>query len=228
MRAWVYAQRVALLLLPVVAFWYGGFGWQGVFVALVPFGLAGVFWFNLRFPILVDLLAMVFAIAAAAAAQDGTWPAAIALALLAGCVKETSPVFAALYAWNPILLVGLAAPAIRHLFRQGDDVLDEENRWVLDHPFKASWKYHKDLKPLPLVWVLPMGVLLLASVNPTLQVAAVVLVAYAQCAVATDSARLYQWCWPVLAVAVCEQVPRSWWLVLIVVHLANPFKGHGG
>jgi hypothetical protein len=227
-RNWTYVQRVALALLPVVAFWYGGFGWKGLFVAAMPLGLAGVVWFNLRFPVLVDLPAMVLAIAAAAAWQDGLWPAAIALALCAGMVKESGPVFAAVYAWNPVLLVGLLAPAARAFVKSGPDVLDAENAWILAHPLRASWKYHKGLRPLPLVWVLPLGVLLCAAVEPSWQVAVAVLLAYGQCAVATDSARLYQWCWPVLAVAVTDVTPRAWWLFLVIVHLANPFKGHGG
>ena len=49
---------------------------------------------------------------------------------------------------------------------------------------------------------------------------------YGQLAVATDSVRLYQWAWPVLAAACVTVVPE--WLPLVALGVAfNPWKGDG-
>lgn len=223
---WRAVQLGAVGLVAVAGAWYGGFGWRGLFVAVFVFGCAGVIRFNLEHPVLVDLPAIAIALCAAAAWQDGLWPAAVLLVLVAGSVKETSPVFAALWAWSPLLLVGLIVPAVRHLMRAGPDVLDAENRWILDHPFAASRKYHAGLWS-PLVWIWPWGVGLVALADLSPQLVATVAVAYAQCAMATDSVRLYQWAWPVVAVAAAGAVPAAWLVPLAVMHLASPFKGQG-
>lgn len=139
---WRAVQVASLAGLVVAAWWYGGTGWRGLFVASCAVGCAGVWKFNRKHPVLVDLPAMCIGLFAAAAAQHGLWWLAIPLVIVAGCVKETTPVFAALWAWSPVLCIGLVPPAFRALQRAGDDVLDAENAWILRHPIQASRKYH--------------------------------------------------------------------------------------
>jgi hypothetical protein len=224
-RRWRTVRTVSLVGLLPAAAWYGGVGWKGVFCAAFVVGLAGVWAFNWKWPILVDAPAMFLALLAAACAQHGYWWAALPLALLAGCTKETAPVFAAVWAWSPIPLIGLAAPAIRSLWRSGDDVLDERNAQILKHPFRAGYAFHRDLSLA--AWVLPWGVGIVALANLSWPLAAVLVLAYAQCAMATDTMRLIQWAWPVVALSTAEAVPTKWLLPLIVLHLANPFRGDG-
>lgn len=223
---WRAMRLVSLAAVCSAAFLYGGTGWRGLFVAVFPIGCAGVWRIHWDHPILIDLPAMAVALWAAVCADRGWWIPAVVLAVLAGTIKETSPVFAALWAWNPILLVGLAAPAVRHLQHAGPDVLDDENRWILDHPVRASWKYHRGLPAI--LWVLPWGAGLAALAHLSWSLTVTVLVAYAQCAIATDTVRLYQWAWPTVAVAVSIVVAPAWLLPLAVLHLSNPYASRGG
>ena len=220
-RRWQAASYTTAVMFCALVGVYTGSWWA---VAL-PAGCAGAIRVNIKNPVLVDLPAMTLALASAVCVQQHLWLLAIAFACIAGMTKETAPVFAALYAWHPIGLVGLLPVAIRHLQRPGPDVLDTENRWILEHPIRASWKYHK---PLPAwAWVLPWGACLAGLGSPSWPLAATLAVAYAQCVLATDTVRLYQWALPALAVAAVDTVPARWWPVLIAVHLTNPFRTDG-
>lgn len=225
---WSRVTRGALFACVPLAFLYVGGGYRGLAAAGCVIGLSGVWHFNRRFPVLVDATGMAIALASAVCVQHGLWPLGIALALIGGCVRETSPVFAALYAWNPLALIGLLAPAVRHLQREGPDVLDAENRWILDHVVKSAIKYHKtDRVPL-FAWVLPWGGALVALSNFSPQLAVTMIVAYAQCLVATDTVRLFMWCWPVVLLAAVHAVPIAWLPVLVALTIANPFATEGG
>lgn len=190
-------------------------------VAFLP-GIA----FSWRHPVLVDATGMA-ATLAAAVVFPWCWPAALVLVLVAGCVRETAPVWAAVYAWNPLLLVGLVPVAVRWLMRQGDDVLDAENRWIIDHPWQASRKYHAGQWLNPFLMVTPWGPLLIGLGSLDVQLAAALAVGYGQLAVATDSVRLFQWAAPVLALATTRVVP-AWALPFVAIGVIfNPWKGSG-
>lgn len=195
-------------------------------VGMFAFAVPGVAKITKKFPVLVDPAAMAFALWSAAALQHGYWPIGIVLALLAGTAKESAPVFAAAYAWNPLGLIGLVAPAIRHLFKEGEDVLDEENKWILAHPFKASIKYHKAVPPW--VYVFPWGGLLAGFVGPySWQLLITIMLAYGMVAMATDTVRLYQWAWPMVAWQAFIAFGPNWMFLLFVLTLVNPFATDG-
>ncbi len=72
------------------------------------FGSLPGFWFVATRPTTVDGPAMLLAFSASLLFPEH--PAlAVALSCLSGWIHERGPVFAALYAWNPVLLVGLGA-----------------------------------------------------------------------------------------------------------------------
>ena len=84
--------------------------WLGQWVAsaelrvvggLLVCGLAGVWRIHLRWPVLVDAPAMTWALGSAVAFQHHQPVAGVAIALVAGCTKESAPVFAACYACAP-------------------------------------------------------------------------------------------------------------------------------
>lgn len=221
---WIWAGRISMVAVGFLAV-----GYCHTWYALpVPLALSGLN-LNLRLPILVDLPAMALALGAAVAMQHGLWPLAIVLSLLAGATKETSPVFAALWAWNPVLLVGLLAPAARMLVPAGEDTASAGGPIAdaLTHPWRSSQDAHAGQWLNSLLWLAPWGPLLIGASRPSWQVGAVLLVAYGQCAVATDSIRLYQWAWPVLLARTFEVTPSKWWLLVVVLAYANPFKGSG-
>lgn len=222
---WRAVRTVSLLGLPAAAFWYGGTGWRGLFVAALATGCAGIWKFAWDHPVLVDAPALTLAVVSAGAAVHHWWWLCVITACLAGMTKETSPLFAALFAWSPLPLIGFLPVCVRAVMRSGPDVLDEENAWILAHPFRASRKYHAGFPPA--AWILPWGVCLMGLGHPSWQLAAVLAAAYAQCVVATDTVRLYQWAYPMLAVAASQTVDPRWFLPLIALHVANPFAGSG-
>jgi hypothetical protein len=190
-------------------------------VAFLP-GVA----FSVRHPVLVDAFGMALALGAALMLSV-CWPIAIVLALLAGCTRETAPIWAAVYAWNPLLLVGLVPVGVRWLMRSGPDVLDPKNAWILQHPIKASIEFHAGRWTDPLLMVLPWGGLLAGITAFTTQTLVAVGLGYSQLLVATDAVRLYQWAAPVLALAAVAAVP-AWALPIVALTVIfNPWKGPG-
>lgn len=219
-RRWTVVSRASVVAIGALVAVYAGSPWMAC-VAFLP----GI-WFNWRHPVLVDATGMAAALAAAVV-WPHCWPAALALVLIAGCVRETAPVWSAIYAWNPILLVGLVPVAVRWLMRQGDDVLDAENRWILDHPIRASLKYHAGAWLDPFTMVTPWGALLVGIGALSAQLEVAIAVAYGQLLVATDSVRLFQWAAPVLALAAVNAVP-AWALPFVALGVVfNPWKGSG-
>ena len=204
-------------------------GWQGIAAAALVLALPSVR-FNLTHVVLVDMAALGLATASAALMVHGWIIPAIILALLAGAAKETAPIFAALFAWNPLLLVGLAVPAIVKLIRTpGTDVLNEpEHAWILAHPIQAGRKYHHRMviDAMPIL-VTPWGACILALGAPSIQLAATLTAGYAQLLVATDTVRLYQWSAPVVAIAATSAVDPRWWPLMVIVTLFNPLRGDG-
>ncbi|MGZ4766824.1 MAG: hypothetical protein ACXV6M_14320 [Ilumatobacteraceae bacterium] len=224
---WRWMNQISTIgLLPLI-YWFIG-GWRGIAAGAMVTGLAGVWKFNRKHIILVDAPGMFCALLAADLFRHHLWPLGIAVALVGGCVRETSPVMAALYAWNPLALIGLAPAAVRHLQREGPDVLDAENRWILDHVFRASIKYHRRLPNIVPLLILPWGGALVALSNYSPQLALTAAVAYGQLLIATDTVRLYQWCFPVVLLAAVHAVPMAWLPLLVVLTIANPFASEGG
>lgn len=228
LKRWLAVGHGALIALIPLAYLYAGGHELGLAVAAVPPALAGVWAINRRFPILIDAPAMALALGAAVAAHHHLWPLVIVLALAAGATKETAPVFAAVYAWSWLPLVGLVAVAARALQRSGPDTIpDGPAHDALEHPIIEARKAHTGTFRNPAVWTLPWGALLVGLCQPTWQVAACAALAYGQCAVATDRVRLYQWAWPVVAVQTFAVIPRAWWLFLVVVMYAHPWHTDG-
>lgn len=222
---WRAVQVATTVGLIPAGWWYGGFGWRGLFVGLSVVGLAGVWNVAWRFPVLVDAPAMCVALIAAAVLPTSV-PAAVLVACVAGMMKESAPLFAALWAWSPWPLVALLFPALRACQRPGDDVLDAENAWILRHPWRASRKCHAGQWFDTQLWVAPWGALL-AGVTATPQTIITLVAAYGQTLIATDTVRLYMWAWPVLAAGAADRIPTSWLLPVLLIHLANPAKGDG-
>lgn len=142
-RRYGLAAAVAFLALPMVRTWYR--------IGVTP-DAAGFLW--------------------ALAACDGPWYYRAGAALLAGATRETAPVFAALWSWSPIPLVGLLAVP---WWRGGAGA----TRW-----HRPAWS------------IAPWG-FLPAVATFDLRTAVTVLVGYLQCLIASDGARLYQWAAPV-------------------------------
>lgn len=216
---WIVVSKASVLALAPLAWAYTGSVWMACIATLPAVRIA---WHR---PVLVDIPAMALALAAAV-----LWPifppAAIAVVLVAACVKESTPVFAALYAWNPLLLVGLIPVAIRWLQKQGPDVSVVENDQCIAHPWRTGYQWHAHRLLEPQLMILPWGGLLAALGAVDWQLAATVAVAYAQLAVATDTVRLYQWAAPVVALAAVNAVPAEWLPLVAAFTVWNPWRGN--
>lgn len=223
---WWWTMRVSFVVSCALAWVYTG-AWAA---ALVPLGLAGMTVY-LRAPVLVDLPAQTYALLAAVTMRThGPWPTivgAVFISLVSGTCKETAPLFAAAYAWSPWPLLGLCAPLVRAWRSKAEPAPTDDSAAsrALRAPIRTALEVRRRQ---PFLWyVLPWGVLVVGLAHMTPQLAVVLALAYGQLLVATDLVRLYQWAWPTLALCTFEAVPRRWWLLLIVLHLASPHKGEG-
>jgi hypothetical protein len=200
-------------------------------------GLASVLFLGLpwvRFcagaPILVDMPALACAVLAAV-----LWPvspfAALCFAFAGAYISERVPVWAAVFACSPFLLLALAIPLWNHFFWRDADV--DPNEPLADtllHPFKTGIEWHKDTWLDSTVMLLPWGMCLLAVLNPSWWLLLALVVGYAQLLVATDTVRLYQQAAPVVCISAAMAVPVElvWILPAIVgLHWFNPLKGDG-
>lgn len=197
--------------------------WQGVSAAVFVVCLAGVWGPLVVRPVGVDLPAMALTVTAVAAAETGWWPLAAALVVAAAATKETSPIWAALWAWHPAFLAALVVPATVAVFNRAgmDDVTRTGAGGVLlrvhDHPVRTAWEHHQGKWRDPRM-VTQWGACLAAFYQPTWQTAAVVAAAYTQLVVATDTYRLvHTAAGPFLAVCAAQTVPTAWLAVAVVV-----------
>lgn len=224
--SWVVATVGVGLLAPT---------WQtGMAAALMFCWLPGIR-YNLARPILVDLPAMALALVAAVLAKHGQTELAILVSATSGACKESGPVFAAAYAWNPWLLVGLVAPLGRALVTRAGTVDDdplhlyrtalthEEHDWITTHPWRAGLS-REWMSPQ---MVAPWGAAVVAVSSMTWQLGACLALAYGQLLRTTDTVRLYQWAAPVVCIAAATAVPVAWLPVLVVLTVWNPLAGDG-
>lgn len=203
-------------------------GWARPATATVLLlGLPGILGPDVVNPVGVDLPATAVALctAAFAAAHNPHWVVAAAIcAAVAGSIKETAPVFAALWAWSPWPLIGLAAPAARWLWvrwrhLEGPDPLGPEFQHIARHPVRSALAAHQHIWRNGWVMLAPWGMCLVALWRPDWQTAAVLAVAYAQLIVATDTVRLlHHAAGPVLAIGAAQRLPADWLLLAAAAH----------
>lgn len=232
LRRWRISTLAHLLALPPLLTW-----WLSPWVAdtrlrvagaLLICGLPGVWRIHLRWPVHTDAAAMAWALGSAVAFQRHEPVLGMALALVAGAIKESAPVFAACFSWNLLPLAALAGPLVRALTaRVGADPLGQEH--VTSHPVTASRVHHLgrwfDARAMIAPW--GAGILApLASSSPvTAMLGVTALLGYAQLVVATDTARLYQWAAPAVILATVTVIPARWAVLVLVLHLFNPWAG---
>lgn len=214
-----------------VFWWFSAIvdGWQVPLAAsAVVVGLPGVFGPHVVRPVGVDLPAMALTAASAALWVNGIEPAALVVALVAASVKETSPVWLALWVWSPWPLIALVAPVVAAItLRPEMDQVTAQPilRRVHDHPVRSSMEHHAGQWRSGWVMVAPWGVCVLSLVDPSPQVVAVVVVAYAQLIVATDTTRLlHTAAGPVVALAAVGHIPTEWLMFAVVAHTMWWFK----
>lgn len=172
-------------------------------------------------PVGVDLPATAYTLLGVGSAAQGWWPlAAVNLALAAG-IKETAPVFAALWLWSPWPLLALVVPlAVGLVNKPGPDPLGPKFDAIAAHPIRSSLAAHHGRWRDGWLMVAPWGACLAALYAPTWQLVAALAVAYGVLLVATDTVRLYQHAaGPVMAATAAQVVPVKFLPLALVAHL---------
>jgi hypothetical protein len=177
-----------------MVWWAADLGWErAAAAAVLLLALPGVWGPQVVRPVGVDLPAMAVAIMAVACFEHGLWPVAVLLILVAASIKETAPVFAAVWAWHPIMLIGLIVPAVVWFVRkpQIDQVTAQPLlRRVYEHPVITAMEAHRGRWRDAWLMVAPWGATLAALYRPSWQTLLILVLAYAQLLVATDTVRL--------------------------------------
>lgn len=195
-------------------------GWPAaLLVAVLPGTTLGF-----KLPVLVDGVALGVAGLAAIHQPIATQ---ILLAIIAGCVSERAPVFAALWSWSPWPLVGLIVPAIRYLTSKPGPELSVLIGTYAGDALIKPWRIGLQRNWHEPWLITPWGGLLAALLYMDIHMALTLLVAYAQLFVATDNARLAQWSAPVLAIALARNLDWKICIVLALVTWFNPWRGDG-
>jgi len=220
-RWWV-VWALSWPILGVGVFFLADLGWErSLFAAVLVLALPGVWGPSVVRPVGVDLPAMALGACAAAAAVHGVWWAAIPLVCLAACIKESAPVWAALWAWHPALLVGLILVAFTAaVVKPGMDEITSrpDLAEIHAHPFRTALRARQWRDAW--VMVAPWGVCLAALYAPSWPLVAVLAVAHLQLLVATDTVRLvHTAAGPVAAIAAATVLPVAWLPLFAVAHV---------
>ncbi len=227
---WTLANALGIaasaILIVALATLLGATMWQGVLAAALFLLLPWVR-FCSRCPVLVDMPALALSLLSAVLFLSGYVVPSVMAVSVAALSSEKAPVWAALFAWHPVLLIGLLIPVLERLTSTpGRDAPGRPDAEVLTNPVRSAMKWHRGKWLDPRVMLLPWGACLLAVVNPSAQLTAVIAVAYAQLLVATDSVRLYQQAAPIVCIAAATALPLSFPLVaaVAIIHLTHPWR----
>ncbi len=156
--------------------------------------------FCANLPTTTDGPAMLLAWCSALALQRGQVALSVSCTLLSGAVHERSPVFAALYAWSPLPLVGLLVPLVVGLIKGAaapDRASPEVAERLVGHGLWGAIAAHRDyvdlLSPNGLVWSLRGLPLMAGYLGCSLQAWLCLGVAFASRIMGTDTSRFIMW-----------------------------------
>ena len=196
--------------------------WQvAVAAAVLLLALPGILGPVASIPVQVDLPATALTVTTVAFFEYGQPAAGVAVIVVAAAIRETAPVWAALWLWSLFPLMALAVPLVAwFVIKPGNGPLVERFQHITDHPILSSLEHHDGQWRDGWIMVAPWGICLAALVAPDWRLVVVLVVAYAQLLVATDTVRLYQHAaGPVMAVAAAQIVPVQWLLLAVVIHV---------
>lgn len=226
---WRVASVLGVLLTCIGIVLLCGSWWQAL-AGVIVFVALPMTEFNLRNPVLTDSLSLGLATVSAALFVNDLVMLAVLVACVAGMVKESAPVFAALFAFTPWLLLALIPALVRMVVvKPGADVVVGPGiEDTLLHPFRTGVRFHRQMVLERSEYLIaPWGGLLIALTVIDVRLALCLVVAYGQMLMATDTVRLYQWCAPLVIVYAVACVPAPWLLLLVLSVVFNPFRGDG-
>lgn len=187
-------------------------------------GLPGILGPQVSIPVQVDLPATALTVAAIPLLTAHSPTAVLCgllLVMVGANVRETVPIVAALLAWSWVPLLALTIPLVNAIARtpastSGNPEWDR----ILHHPIATSLEYHAGRWRDARLMVLPWAVCLIGLYGMSWQLGLILLVAYGQLLVATDTVRLYQHtAGPAMALATAVLIPIPWVPVALAIHL---------
>lgn len=197
-------------------------GWQTATAAVILLlALPGFLGPTVTIPVGVDIPATGLALCGTAICEHGWWHVGVAVIAASACIRETTPVWTALWLWSPLPLIALCAPLVAHvLIDRGPDPLGDKFQQIAEHPIRSSLTYHQARWRDAWLMVGPWGACIAALYDPDWRLLVVLAVAYAQLLLATDTVRLYQHAaGPVMALAAAATIPSAWLPVVAAVHV---------
>lgn len=198
--------------------------------ALSVLGLSGVFWFNRRIPALVDSTAMCFCLVSLIFFyyDESFLFLSIIFSILAGCTKESSPLYIYLITFNPFLLLGFLSPVLMKLFKkEGKDQCEGLAKMAACKPFHTCIPLRNNNWHNFRLMVLPWGGLLAALFFPSVSLVLTLLLAYLLLWIVTDTIRVYQWAWICMVISCFTNLPEHFCILVSMLTIFNPFKGDG-
>lgn len=210
---WRWCSAAFTIALPALLAWWmmdlGFAPWRALAGACLLMGLPGVFHVMATYPALVDSQCMATALLCAIAAHHANNPdlasLCIFVALLGGCMRESVPVFAAMFALSPLPLIGLVSTIV------SDRLFARQPREVEERPRRtAHSSCAKMLCPMLMLW--PWGACLAALWRPDLRAALCAAGGYGLLLVVNDTMRCYQSGAPGVVACAIAALPDEWLL----------------
>lgn len=201
--------------------------WQvSLAAAALLLALPGFIGPSVTIPIGVDIPATGLALCGVALIEHDWVRVGIAVIALSAMIRETTPLWAALWLWSPLPLIALFAPLLAHVLTdRGPDPLGDRFQYIADHPLASGVAAHRHQWRSAAVMVAPWGVCLIGLVSPSWPLVLCLVAAYGQLLVATDTVRLvHHAAGPALAAATATSIPIRFLLLAVVVHSFWWFK----
>ena len=145
--------------------------------------------------------------------------AAVVVFAVAASMRETSPIWAALWAWTPIPLVALVVPAVIAWCSTPApvDPLGDKFTDIAKHPVRSAFTAHRGQWRDAGIMLVPWGACLAALYGPSWHTVAVVAAAHLVLFAATDTVRLvHHAAGPWVAVAAAHTIPARWAPVAVI------------
>lgn len=229
LRAWrmVWLLSWPALFAAMFAWRYAaGDGWQIALASTALLvALPGILGPVVSIPVQVDLPAtalMVTGLWLIELGHPAQVVAGVGVLAVAACIRETVPVWAALTLWSVWPLVALVVPAVTYVLRPAAklDPLGEPFQTISEHPFRTALEHHAGQWRNGWLMVAPWGICLVALYAPDWRLIVVLVAAYAQLLIATDTVRLiHHAAGPAMAAAAAHVIPVEWLLLAVAVHV---------
>lgn len=214
---WQWLTWISLACTPVAAaayFWAMGLRGAVLLFATILLSSLPAIRIPWTFPILIDAPSFAGALVVAAATLTCPWYVTLPLALILGATRESSPVFAALWAWHPLPLIGVAASGW-YLQSASSDIA-----WLRE-PRKTAWQLRRAIGFDSWLYLRPFGAILAGLGAPSLQILVTAAVVTAQLFWAQDTLRLLMWCAPVLTFQAAQLIPLHWSICAILITILH-------